>query len=134
MATHGTRSHGEARLIAALLEGRPVHEAAHAAGLSETTAHRRLRDAAFRAQLAAARQAALSAAILRLVAATGTAADELVRLTTAATQESIRLASARSVLDFALKGTELLEIDARLTALEQAQEARTNGHHAFPTG
>ena len=134
MAAHGRRTQGDTRLIAALLEGQTLKAAAAVAGLSEHSARRRLQEPGFRAQLQAARQEALAAAITHLVGATTTASAGLERLAAHAQQEAIRFAACRAILELALRGCELLDLDARLAALEERLShpvPRTNGriHH-----
>src|SRR6266536_2452651 len=130
MATHGRRSQGDGRLVAALLEGQTIAAAAATAGMSAQTAHRRLKEAPFQTALAQARAAALGLAITRLTAATVTASAGLERLAAGGVQESVQLAACRAILELALKGAELLDIETRLTALEAraaAAPAWTNG-------
>jgi hypothetical protein len=119
MARNGTASPGEPVLLAALLQGKTIAEAAQASGLSERTVKRRLQDPAFIRELQQARQRAMARAVNVLVEGTTTAALTLRVLASQATQESIRLAAARSILDYAFKGMETLDLAERLEALEE---------------
>jgi hypothetical protein len=118
MATHGARTQGDTRLLVALLEGKTLQDAATCAGISPTTAARRLRVPAFQEQLATARQEALSLAITQLTGATAQASAALIDLVAHAQQEAIRLAAARTILETSIKGLETLDVLRRLDALE----------------
>lgn len=124
MATHGTRDQGEAALIAALLAGKTQAEAAAAAGVSLRTVSRRLGDPAFVAQLRAARQRVLTRAVNVLMEGTVGAAVTLRFLATNAEQEAIRLAAARSILDYAFKGIETVDLAEQVAALQAQQGSR----------
>jgi hypothetical protein len=123
----GTGKHrADGALIAALVAGRPVAEAAAAAGMSERTAERRLADPAFRAELKAARDRTVEAATTALGQASTRAVRTLVALMSWRKPASIRLASARAVLDLGARFREqgelaqrIAEIEARLAAGEQ---------------
>jgi hypothetical protein len=125
-------------LIAQLAAGRTQDEAARQAGVSPKTVERRLREPAFRAQVEAARREAVTRAV-SVVAEGATAAAATLRLLLQAEAESVRLGAARSLMEYAIKGTELTDVLARLDALEArarepAAAGRTNGHeHAYPT-
>jgi hypothetical protein len=118
MAEHGSRSQGDGRLIAELLRGQTTEAAAKAAGVSLRTAYRRTADPAFQREFAAARTRALGRAVAVLVDSTHDAAHQLAWLASHAQQEAIQLAACRSILELSLKGTELLDVAERLTALE----------------
>jgi hypothetical protein len=120
MASHGSHTQGDGRLLAALLQGEPVASAAKQAGLSERTAYRRLQEPAFQRALAQGRTRALACAVMRLVDGSARAAGTLCELASTARQDGVRLMAARSVLDYALKGAELLDLVARIEALEAA--------------
>jgi hypothetical protein len=125
----GARRNADAALIAALAAGRTVETAAREAGVSVATAHRRLADGGFRAQVDAARRETVTRA-LGIVAEGATAAGATLRLLLGAESESVRLGAARALLEHAVRGLETLDIEARLTALEerlQTKEARRWG-------
>jgi AcrR family transcriptional regulator len=107
-------------LIAALLSSATIQDAAKAAGVSEATAHRWLRNAAgFDAAYRQSRRAAVGQATARLQQVSGAAVSVLVQvMANKTTPASVRVAAASKVLDFAIKAVELEDLDARLLALE----------------
>jgi len=130
VSAHARRSQGEHRLIAALLAGDTVEAAARAAGLSTATAHRRLASADFQRALGAARTRTLQRSLAILAEGTVAAAAQLRTLTTDASLEQVRLAAATRVLELSLRGTEVVDLVARVAALEQqaASTPTPNGH------
>ena len=132
MARNGTAGQGEPALLVALLQGKTIPEAAQATGLSERTIKRRLADPAFVRELQVARQRAVSRAVNVLVEGTTTAAVTLRWLASHATQEHVRLAAARSILEYAFRGVEAVDMAERITQLEAAVASRQNGRHAWP--
>jgi hypothetical protein len=135
MATHGRRSHGDGALQTALLQGLTTEAAAKAAGVSERTAYRRTSDPGFQRELAQARARALSRALSVLVDGTAGAAAQLRWLATHAEQESIQLAACRSVLELALRGTELVDLAQEVTELrEQVQQIVAARERETPRG
>jgi hypothetical protein len=135
MPSHGRRDQGEGVLIAALLQGQTLAEAAQASHLSERTVRRRLADPAFVRELQQARQRAVGRAVNVLVDGTTTAAVTLRWLASHAEQEHVRLAAARSILDFAFRGLETLDLAERIAQLEARVatsapvSVATNGRH-----
>jgi hypothetical protein len=123
MARNGARDQGEEALITALLQGKTIPEAAEAAGVSPRTVNRRLADPGFVRQLQAARQRVLTRAVNVLLEGTVGAAVTLRFLATNAEQEAIRLAAARSVLDYALRGVETVDLAEQVRALQAHQES-----------
>jgi hypothetical protein len=124
MAAPGTPGRGEAALLAALLQGKSTAEAAAAAGLSPRTVQRRLADPAFVCLLHQARARALARAINILAEGATSAAVQLRWLAVNATQEHVRLAAARSILEYALRGLEALDLPDRIAALEHREAQR----------
>lgn len=114
----GGRQNADTALIAALTTGATIKEAAKAAKVSERTAYRRLEDAAFKAQLAAARDLLIGETVGRLVAATSSAVDTHQELL-ADERSTVRLGAARSIIDQALRIREASELAERVTRLEQ---------------
>jgi hypothetical protein len=117
----GDRSGADLALIAALASGQTVQDAAARANVSERTARRRLDNPDFRRRVADARAALLDRAISRLADATAEAADTL-RSLLKAESESVRHAAAKTLIDSASKGIELLDLAERVAALERAGE------------
>jgi hypothetical protein len=117
-------------LVAALLAGKPVSEAAKLSGLSERTVSRRLADPAFQRLVSDARQQAIRRAVNVLVDGTTLAAATLRWLASNADQEHVKLAAARSILEYAFKGMETLDLAERIAALE-VQAAGPTGPRRF---
>jgi hypothetical protein len=121
MARRGAAGAGEPVLITALRQGKSIPEAAQAAQLSPRTVNRRLADPAFQRELAAARARMLGRAVAVLVDGTVYAAAQLRWLAANADQEGIKLAACRSILEYAFRGLETVEMLAlgeRVAALE----------------
>jgi len=114
------------RLIAALLTSGTIQQAATVAGVSETTAWRWLHhDAAFIAAYRAARREAVQQAIARLQQVSTHAVFILASvMADKATPASVRVAAASKILDLALRAVELEDVEARLSALEAAQQVK----------
>jgi hypothetical protein len=106
------------RLIAALLSQPTLDKAGKACGISKATVCRRLNDPGFLAAYRAARRQAFEGSVSRLIAICGSAVAVLEGLLRASSP-SLRLAAARSVLDYASRGVELLDVAERIAALEQ---------------
>src|SRR5215213_5226436 len=122
MATHGKRTSADNPLILALASGKTVTDAARDAGVSVSTAHRRMADGDFRRQVAAARTDALARAVGQLADAS-TAAVQTLRSLLDADADTVRLGAARAILDQATRGVELLDLAERLAALESQMDA-----------
>lgn len=118
MATFGGRR-GDSALVTALMAGQTIQAAAKSAGVSETTARRRLADPAFRAALDAARAEALERAINALSTLSVIAVATLGELMRGAESEMARLGAARAALENLLKVRELVELEGRLAELER---------------
>ena len=114
----GDRRNADLALVAALAGGATVQEAARTAGVSESTAYRRLNDPAFRQRVAEARSEMLSRAIGTLARVSTAAAITLAQLLKAEA-ESVRLGAARSVLEMAVKFHETEQLEQRIAALEE---------------
>ena len=111
----------QAAAIVALLTHSNVQEAAKACGQSETTLWRWQQEPVFATAYAQARRQAMEQALSALQKATGTATATLLAIMQdTQAPASARVTSARSVLEYAFKGVELLEMEARLAALEEA--------------
>src|SRR4051812_42945762 len=103
MPSHGKRTNADGPLILALASGKTVADAARDAGVSVSTAHRRMAEAEFRRQVAAARTDALARAVGQL-ADTSTAAVQTLRSLLDAESDTVRLGAARAILDQATRG------------------------------
>lgn len=110
------------KAIAALMSSPTITEAAKAARIGERTLYAWLDDPAFSAAYRAALREALSYATGRLQRLSSAAADTLERLLTCG-KPAIELGAARSVFEFAIKVTEIEDLQQRLTALEERYAA-----------
>lgn len=117
MAENGRRK-GDTALLTALASGQTVRDAAQAAGIGERTAHRRTADPAFRQLVASARASMIGQALGRLADGMTAAADKLRQLLEAES-ESVSLGAARLILELTVRLRESVELEERLTALEQ---------------
>ena len=117
MARSGTSSNDGA-LIAALIGGANVEDAAQAAGLSRRTAFRRLADPTFVRALNEAKRARLDRVVDVLTAGSLVAVTTLVDLLAPGTPPSVRHAAARTILDIDERRRQQAEIEARLSAIK----------------
>jgi transposase-like protein len=116
--------------IAVLLTVPTIAQAARQVGVGERTLFRWLRqDPAFQAAYREARRQAVQHAIARIQQATSTAVTTLEGVMRDPDKpSSSRVSAARAVLELALKAVELEDLEARVSALEQAHQRRGNGH------
>jgi hypothetical protein len=115
----GGRCAADTALLSALAGGQQIEAAAKMAGVSESTAKRRLADPVFRARLDAIRAEAINRAVGVLSMASVGAAAELLRLIKSANSEQVRLAAATRILELEMKLRESYQIEERLAALER---------------
>ena len=109
--------------ILALLTARGVEEAARVADVPMRTLYRWLKDPVFDAAYRRAKRIAFGQAVSRLQQGTGAAAAVMLKLMAdASTPASTRLRAADCVFSHAKSAIEMEEIEARVTALEQAAE------------
>ncbi len=102
----------------AVASGISLREAARSAGISESTAYRRLKDPAFRRRVSEIRTSFLNEAVGRLCEAANEAVSTLRALLTARS-EGVRLSAARAILELGAKLREQTELEERITALER---------------
>ena len=114
------RRRADDTLILALTGGATVEVAAAKAGVSLTTAYRRLKDLAFRARLDAARSDMVRQATAMLTAAATGAVNTLLDLQTKDCPPPTRLGAAKSVLEIGNRLRTEVDLAARLEALERA--------------
>jgi hypothetical protein len=109
--------------IAALLIHPTVEAAAAAVGVSVDSLNRWQRDEAFASAYREARSAVVRRATTTLSTACASAVETLSDVMTGVTYPAhCRIQAARMVLDYAHRGLELLDLSARVAALEE--EAR----------
>jgi hypothetical protein len=124
---HGDKlSRKQEQTISALLEQPSVEAAAQVVGVSGRTLKRWLACPDFAAAYAAARRAVLEQSVVRLVAVTGEAVAALAA-NLDAEKPSDQIRAACSILECAHKGVEVLDLEARLSALEAAHRLRRRG-------
>ena len=97
MTGHGSKSCADDTIAVVLAAGCPVAIAARAAGVSESTVHRRLRSRKFRRRVQVLRSRAVEMAVGRVADGMTDAANELRQLLRN-DDPKIRLAAARSLL------------------------------------
>jgi hypothetical protein len=119
----GSRKKGDEQLALALACGASVENAARQAGVSRSTAHRRLKDPTFRARLQS-----LAADMVRQQTAALTASGmafvtTVLELAKAPNPGKLRLGAARTGLEYGMKMRVGNEVEQRLAALER----RVNG-------
>ena len=124
-----TLSRRAAQAIAALLTAQSIGEAARLSGVAERTLHRWLAaDTHFQARYREARRAVVQQAVSQIQRATAKAVATLVAvMDDADAPASARVSAAKVVLEQALRGIELEDIEARVAALEAFQHAGVNG-------
>lgn len=120
-------------LVAALLTTPTIRAAASAAGISESTLYRRLRDPEFRALTKEARYRAFSHALSRLQAATGAAVFALTQiLDDPEAPANARVRAATTVLELAARDLEPEHLEERLERDTRAREAAERQAAAAP--
>ena len=118
MPQRGKRSADEA-LLTALACGASVEAAAQKAGVSESTAYRRLKEPEFQQRLREVRADMVQRTGGMLTAAAGEAVKTLLALQKDSVPPATRLGAARAVLELGLKVRETAELEQRLAALEE---------------
>jgi hypothetical protein len=110
-----TRHAADAKLLAALAEGRSLTDAAAQADVSLATVKRRMADASFAAQVKDAQDATVDAALRTLAATSEAAALTLRDLLSRKTADSTRLQAAGKILD----AVRSRDMEQRLARLEE---------------
>jgi hypothetical protein len=105
-------------LILALACGASVETAARQCKVSERTIYRRLKDAAFLAEVREARAEMVKRSAGMLTAASGEAVRTLMSLQKDSVPPAVRLGAARAVLEIGIKVRELVDLETRIAALE----------------
>jgi hypothetical protein len=118
----GVRSTKDMILVAELLAGKTVAEAAAAAGESDRNARRRLADETFRAQLDEGRREIVAAVVARLAGAADRAVSTLVELLSEPTPAAVRRNAAKDLLAHLAELGETQDVARRLAALEETLE------------
>jgi hypothetical protein len=113
------RREADELLIHGLASGLAVEDAARKAGVSKSTAHRRLREEEFCARVKQERAGMLERAQGVLSACASSASVTLGELLKS-TNEKTRLAAAKSILETAVRMKDSIELEESIAALEQA--------------
>ena len=126
MRAHGEKlSRKQEQTIAALLTCDSLTAAAAGCGIAEATLHRWLKDDGFQAAYREARRAVVQQAIVQVQGATGEAVETLrAVMQDADAPASARVSAAKAILETAIRAVELEDLEARIAALEAAQEPR----------
>ena len=126
MIGHGEKlSRKQDQAITALVTCPSIAEAATQCGLAEVTLRRWLKQDGFRTAYREARRAVVQHAIVQVQQATGEAVATLRRVRQdPETSASAKVSAAKAILDTAVKAVELEDLEARIAALEAAQESR----------
>lgn len=107
------------KILSALIATKTISAAAVAAGVSERTIYSRLADDDFRAEYERRQSTTLDAACKALQTAMTDAVEVLTSIMKETdTSPATRISTARSVLDYGVKLTELTDLAARVAALE----------------
>lgn len=118
----GKRSRLEDQALGALLSEPTIAEAAMKAGVSESTLLRWLADPEFKARYREARHQVVELAVSGLQRAASTAVSVLVTVAEDATAPpGARASAARTILDQAFRGMEVIDLAERIEQLEQGQ-------------
>jgi hypothetical protein len=111
--------------LRAVISHPTLKDAAHAAGVSETTLWRYMQDAEFSRRLREARREAVNHAVIRLQRASGDAVTVLGDImTNDSAPASARITAARAVLDYSMRAVETDELRARIEELEEFVRAK----------
>jgi len=123
---HGEKlSRKQEQAIAALLSEPTIAAAAEKVGVGEVTLWRWLQREDFQADYQQARREAVAQAIAALQRASSEAVQALREIMVdSGAPASSRVSAAKTVLELALKGVELEDIERRVTALEEAADLR----------
>ena len=103
--------------IGALLSQATISAAAESVGIGEATLRRWLKDPGFLAAYRSARRDTLEHCVAMLQKA-GSDAVEALQQSLQANSEGVRLRAACAILDYSMKGAELLDLEARIAVLE----------------
>jgi hypothetical protein len=118
MAGHGSKAHKQEETIAALLSSASIPQAATKVGIDESTVDRWLKDPEFRGRYRAARRELVEHSVSLLQRAAGAAVTTLIQLLKRDDQPGVQCRAAVAILEKAFAGTELLDMETRLAAIE----------------
>ena len=116
--SHRGRKNADEPLAAAIAAGSTIADAAKAAGVSDQTVYRRMREPSFLRRVDEIRREMMSQVVGRLTASLDAAAAQLHNLQANAETDSVKLSACRSIFEFAMRGSELLDVTRRLNEIE----------------
>lgn len=111
------------RAIVALLTAPRLEDAARQCGTSKSTLCRWLQEPAFQGAFREARHRVLEAALSSLQEAAGAAVVALKR-NLRCRKASVEVQAARAILDYGMRGVEILELEERVRRLEASVSER----------
>jgi transposase-like protein len=120
---HGSKERLREAAVAALLSHATYEEAARAAGVGLSTLVRWLKEPSFAAAVRDARRRTLEQALGALSAATAEAVETL-RACLGAGGDAVRVRAAVAILEHAMRGAEVTDLEERIAALEAALAAK----------
>jgi transposase-like protein len=124
-AFHAKLTPKQEQAIVSLLSSPTLEAAAQAVGVNAVTLWRWMQEAAFRDAYQAARRDCIDTAVGLLQKASGSAVGVLIQIMADKDKPaSARISAARSILEYSFKGAELLDLETRLAALEEAAEGK----------
>ena len=112
------RKNADDALLMALACGATVDHAAHSAGVSARTAHRRLKEEGFQKRLQDVRADMVQRTVGMLTASGMEASKTLISLLESTVPQAVRLGAVRTILEFGIKLREIDELAQRIAALE----------------
>jgi hypothetical protein len=129
MKGHGTKFERKMeQAVAALLTQRNMEEAAKSIGIATNTLLSWTKVPEFQAAYREAKRTAYGQATARLQQATSAAATTLMKvMIDAATPASVRVRAAEAIFNHAAKAIEIEDVEARVTALEEAAASKAGG-------
>jgi hypothetical protein len=114
---HDGRKTANDKLLMALACGATVEAAAQSAGVSRSTAHRRLKDTAFCRRPRQSRSE-LAQRIAGMLSAGGEAVKTLLRLMREVAPPAVQLGAARATIELGMRLREVGELEERVADLE----------------
>jgi DNA-binding MurR/RpiR family transcriptional regulator len=129
MSGHGTKLKRKLEeAVAAMLTQRNIEEAARSIGVSAATLMRWQKLPEFQVAYREARRAAFGQTVARLQQGTSAAATTLLKtMIDPTTPASVKVRAAEAIFNHAAKAIEIEDIEARVSALEQAAETQKSG-------
>jgi hypothetical protein len=115
----GNRRAADEAFLSAYVGGATIENAASAAGISRSTAHRRLNDPGFQDRLRAIRGDLVQRTAGILAAASTMAVKTLLSLQKESVAPNVRLGAARAILEIGSKMREAVEMEERFAVLER---------------